>query len=130
MRLGTVGRGSATAVLALALIGVSKLAGHAQSAAEFYRGRNVELYIGYSVGGAYDLYARMLARHLGRHIPGNPTIIPKNMEGAGSLRLANWLYNVGAKDGTVFATIGRGTGFDPLLGSKAAQFQADKFTWI
>jgi tripartite-type tricarboxylate transporter receptor subunit TctC len=125
MRLGTVGRGIATAVLALA-----PTAAPAQSPAEFYKGKNVELYIGYSVGGAYDLYARVLARHLGRHIPGNPTIIPKNMEGAGSLRLANWLYNVGAKDGTVLATIGRGTGFDPLLGSKGAQFQADKFTWI
>jgi tripartite-type tricarboxylate transporter receptor subunit TctC len=125
MRLGTVGRGIATAVLALA-----PTAATAQSPAEFYKGKNVELYIGYSVGGAYDLYARVLARHLGRHIPGNPTIIPKNMEGAGSLRLANWLYNVGAKDGTVLATIGRGTGFDPLLGSKGAQFQADKFTWI
>jgi len=103
---------------------------HAQSAADFYKGRNVELYIGYSVGGAYDLYARVIARHLGKHIPGNPTIVPKNMEGAGSLRLANWLYNVGAKDGTVFGTIGRGTAFDPLLGSKGAQFSADKFTWI
>ncbi len=130
MRLGTVGRGIATAVLALAPVGVTPTAANAQSPAEFYKGKNVELYIGYSVGGAYDLYARVLARHLGRHIPGNPTIIPKNMEGAGSLRLANWLYNVGAKDGTVLATIGRGTGFDPLLGSKGAQFQADKFTWI
>jgi tripartite-type tricarboxylate transporter receptor subunit TctC len=89
-----------------------------------------EFYIGYSVGGAYDLYTRVLARHLGKHIPGNPTIVPKNLEGAGSLRLANWLYNVGAKDGTVIGTIGRGTAFDPLLGSRGAQFQADKFTWI
>src|SRR5262249_41376273 len=103
---------------------------HAQSAADFYKGRNVELYIGYSVGGAYDLYARGIARPLGKHIPVNPTIVTKSMEGAGSLRLANWLYNVGAKDGTVFGTIGRGTAFDPLLGSKGAQFSADKFTWI
>jgi tripartite-type tricarboxylate transporter receptor subunit TctC len=102
----------------------------AQSPAEFYKGRNVELYIGYSVGGAYDLYARTIARHLGKHIPGNPTIVPKNLEGAGSLRLANWLYNVGPKDGTAMGTIGRGTAFDPLLGSKGAQFQADKYTWI
>jgi tripartite-type tricarboxylate transporter receptor subunit TctC len=102
----------------------------AQSPADFYKGRNVDLYIGYSVGGAYDLYARVIARHLGKHIPGNPTIVPKNMEGAGSLRLANWLYNVGPKDGTAVATIGRGTAFDPLLGSKGAQFQADRFTWI
>jgi len=102
----------------------------AQSPAEFYKGKTVELYIGYSVGGAYDLYARVLARHLGKHIPGNPTIVPKNLEGAGSLRLANWLYNVGAKNGTVMGIIGRGTAFDPLLGSRGAQFQADRFTWI
>jgi tripartite-type tricarboxylate transporter receptor subunit TctC len=103
---------------------------HAQAPAEFYKGRNVDLYIGYSVGGAYDLYARVLARHLGKHIPGQPTITPRNMEGAGSLRLANWLYNVGPKNGTALATIGRGTAFDPLLGSKGASFQADQFTWI
>src|ERR1700704_2853672 len=97
----------------------------AQTPAELYKGRNVDLYIGYSVGGAYDLYARTIARHLGKHIPGNPTIIPKNLEGAGSLRLANWLYNVGNKDGTVTGSIGRGTAFDPLLGSKGAQFKAE-----
>jgi tripartite-type tricarboxylate transporter receptor subunit TctC len=102
----------------------------AQSPADFYKGKNVDLYIGYSVGGAYDLYARVLARHLGRHIPGQPTITPRNMEGAGSLRLANWLYNVGPKNGTALATIGRGTAFDPLLGSKGASFVADQFTWI
>src|SRR6516162_9501935 len=118
--------GIAAALLAFAPMSVA----YAQTPVDFYKSRNVELYIGYSVGGAYDLYARVLARHLGKHIPGNPTIVPKNLEGAGSLRLANWLYNVGAKDGTVFGTIGRGTVFDPLLGSKGAQFQADKFTWI
>jgi tripartite-type tricarboxylate transporter receptor subunit TctC len=102
----------------------------AQTPADFYKGKSVELYIGYSVGGAYDLYARYLARHMGKHIPGNPTVVPKNMEGAGSLRLANWLYNVGPKDGTAFGIIGRGTGFDTLLGNPKAQFDATKFTWI
>ena len=90
--------------------------GHAQSPAEFYRGKTVELYIGYSVGGGYDVYARLLARHMGKHIPGNPQVVPKNMEGAGSLRLTNWLFNIAPKDGTVFGAIGRGTAFDPLLG--------------
>jgi tripartite-type tricarboxylate transporter receptor subunit TctC len=117
------------AVAVLWVAGPASLA-WAQSPADFYKGKNVELYIGYSVGGAYDLYARVLARHIGRHIPGNPTIVVKNMEGAGSLRLANWLYRVAPKDGSVFATIGRGTGFDPLLGQQAAQFDATKFTWI
>ena len=119
-------RGCAAAFLILAAGSVAT----AQSPAEFYKGKNVDLYIGYSVGGAYDLYARMVARHIGKHIPGNPTVLPKNMEGAGSLRLANWLYNVGPKEGTAFGIIGRGTGFDTLLGNKAAQFDATKFTWI
>ena len=102
----------------------------AQNPAEFYKGKNIDLLIGYSVGGGYDLYARVLARHLGKYIPGNPTVVPKNMEGAGSLRLANWLYNVAPKDGSALGTIGRGTGFDTLLGNKSAQFDAPKFTWI
>ena len=124
MRNGAMG--IAAAIFALAAASIAQ----AQSAADFYRGKTVELYIGYSVGGGYDVYARMLARHIGKHIPGNPNVVPKNMEGAGSLRLANWLYNVGAKDGTVFGTIGRGTGFDPLFGHRNAQFDGAKFTWI
>ena len=104
--------------------------GQALGQADFYRGKTVDLMIGYSVGGGYDVYARLIAKHLGKHIPGNPVVTPKNMECAGSLRLANWLYNVAAKDGHVFGTIGRGTGFDPLLGSKQAQFDGTKFNWI
>ena len=131
MRIGNWACRGAAAVLILSATSLfAQSVASAQEPAAFYRGRNVDLYIGYSVGGAYDLYARVLARHLGKHIPGNPTIVPKNLEGAGSLRLANWLYNVAHKDGTALATIGRGTPFDPMLGSKGAQFQADKFTWI
>ena len=116
----------AAAILALCPISL----GHAQSPADFYKGKTIDLYIGYSAGGGYDVYARALARHMPRFIPGNPTIVPKNMPGAGSLVLANWLYNVAARDGTAFGTIGRGTAFDPLLGSTKAQFDADKFNWI
>jgi tripartite-type tricarboxylate transporter receptor subunit TctC len=101
-----------------------------QAAPDFYRGKTVDLEIGYSVGGGYDVYARMLAPFMAKHIPGNPSIVPRNMEGAGSLRLANWIYNVGPKDGTAFGTIGRGTGFDPLFGHRGAQFDGAKFTWI
>lgn len=119
-------RGLAAAACLVAAVSTAS----AQGAADFYKGRNLDLYIGYSVGGAYDLYARMLARHLGRHIPGNPTVLPKNMEGAGSLRLANWLYNVAPKDGSAIGIIGRGTGFDPLLGNTKAQFDGTRFTWI
>jgi tripartite-type tricarboxylate transporter receptor subunit TctC len=102
----------------------------AQTPAEFYKGKTVELYIGYSVGGGYDLYARLIARHLGKHIPGNPTVVPKNMEGAGSLRLANWLANAAPRDGKVIGTIGRGVAFDPLLGFPGAQFKGVDFSWI
>ena len=123
---GLLARGIAAALLAVVPASLAA----AQDAAAFYAGKNLELYIGYSVGGGYDLYARTIARHIGKHIPGNPTVVVKNMEGAGSLRLANWLYNVAPKDGTVFGTIGRGTPFDPLLGHKGASFDATKFTWI
>ena len=91
-------------IAAMVLLGCSDLGG-AQTPADFFKGRSIDLYIGYSVGGGYDVYARMIARHMGRHIPGNPTIIPKNMEGAGSIRLANWLYNVAPRDGTAFGTV-------------------------
>jgi tripartite-type tricarboxylate transporter receptor subunit TctC len=116
------------AIVILALCPVTVV--HAQGPADFYSGKSVDLYIGYSAGGGYDIYARLLSRHMGRFIPGNPAIVPKNMPGAGSLVLANWLYNVAPKDGTAFGTIGRGTGFDPLLGSTKAQFDAAKFNWI
>jgi tripartite-type tricarboxylate transporter receptor subunit TctC len=118
----------ALAVAAAVAMPVSS--GIAQSPADFYKGKTVEVYIGYSVGGAYDGYARLLSRHMGKHIPGNPTLVPKNMEGAGSLRLANWLFNVASKEGLVFGTIGRGIPFDPLLGRGGAQFDATKFGWI
>ena len=97
---------------------------------DFYKGRTVELYIGYSVGGGYDIYARLLARHLGRHLPGRPVVVPKNREGAGSLRLANWLAKAAPRDGTVFGTIGRGIAFDPLLGAEGTQFNASEFGWL
>src|SRR6516162_383374 len=113
----------AAAILALCPISLA----HAQSPADFYRGRSIDLYIGYSAGGGYDVYARALARHMGRFIPGSPAIVPKNMPGAGSLVLANWLYNVAPRDGSAFGTIARGVAFDPLFGSTRAQFDAARF---
>lgn len=102
----------------------------AQSAADFYRNRSVDVDIGYSAGGAYDFYARVISRHMAAHIPGGPSLVPRNMEGAGSLRLANWLYRVAPQDGSVFGTIGRGLAFDPLLIGKGDQFDAVKFNWL
>ncbi len=97
---------------------------------DFYRGRNVALIIGYSVGGGYDTYARVVAQHLGKHIPGNPKILPQNMEGAGSLRSANYLYNAAPKDGSVIGMFSRGMAMEPLIGTSHTQFDARKFNWL
>jgi tripartite-type tricarboxylate transporter receptor subunit TctC len=115
------------ALAALALLPVSA---HAQTPAEFFRGKQVSLYIGFSPGGTYDLYGRVVARYIGKHIPGNPTVVPKNMEGAGSIRLTNFMYNQAPRDGTAIATMGRGGAFGPLFGMKGAQFDAEKFLWL
>jgi tripartite-type tricarboxylate transporter receptor subunit TctC len=99
--------------------------------ADFYAGRTVQLVIGYATGGGYDDYARMLGRHIGRHIPGNPTVVVQNMPGAGSIRAANYLYNIAPKDGTVFGGFARGIFIDPLLGrGDAMRFTAAKFGWL
>ena len=119
-----------TAALAIAGFIIFVAVARAQSAAEFYRGKSIELDIGYSVGGGYDLYARLIARRLGQHVPGNPTVMPKNMEGAGSLRLANYLYAAAPRDGMVIGAISRGAAFDPLLNEQGARFDASKFSWI
>jgi tripartite-type tricarboxylate transporter receptor subunit TctC len=103
---------------------------HAQTPAEFYRGRTIELHIGSSIGGGYDLHGRLLARHMPKHIPGNPAIVPKNVEGGGGLRLPNLLYNAAPRDGTVFGNMLRSVSFEPMFGNKSAQFDATKFTWI
>ena len=131
LNAGLPGYRIATAIVVLAaLAGVQISPAAALSAGDFYRGKSIELDIGYSAGGGYDLYARLLARHLGAHIPGNPTIVPKNMEGAASLRLANYLYSAAPRDGTVIGAISRGAAFDPLLNEKGAQFDASKLSWI
>jgi tripartite-type tricarboxylate transporter receptor subunit TctC len=118
------------AALALAILALLGARADAQSVADFYRGKNVTLSIGYSVGGGYDLYGRLVARHLGKHIPGNPVIVPQNMTGAGSLRAAQYLYSVAPRDGTAIGTFGRTIATTPLLAPAQANFDATKFTWL
>jgi tripartite-type tricarboxylate transporter receptor subunit TctC len=103
----------------------------ADPVADFYRGRTITLVVGYGPSGGYDLFGRMVARHLGRHIPGNPTIVVQNMPGAGSLRATNWLYSVAPRDGTVFGIIARDMPLLAILGTnRAATFDPRKFTWL
>jgi tripartite-type tricarboxylate transporter receptor subunit TctC len=101
----------------------------AQSVEEFYKGKVVNVVIGFSVGGGYDLYARHLARFMGKHIPGNPNVVPQNMPGAGSLKAANYIYTAAPKDGTYFGTFARTTGINPLLDS-GAKFDSREFGWL
>jgi tripartite-type tricarboxylate transporter receptor subunit TctC len=118
--------------LACALVGAAvatATSAHAQSVEEFYKGKSITLAIGFTPGGGYDLYARHLARHMGKYIPGRPNIVPQNMAGAGSLRAANFIYSAAPKDGTAFGTFARTTGLNPLLES-GATFDGTKFTWL
>jgi len=102
----------------------------AQTPEQFYGGTNVDLVIGYPPGGSNDTYARVLARHLGKHIPGNPTVVPKNMPGAGSfLALAN-VYNVAPKDGSVIGIGAPTAPLDEKLGTTGVRFKAAELNWI
>src|SRR5262245_13835330 len=86
----------------------------------FYRGKTMRLLIGANVGGGYDAYARLLARHIGKYIPGRPAIVPSNMSGAGGNTVLNYVYSIGPRDGTVLAATSPGSLLDPLIGDKAA----------
>ena len=102
---------------------------HAQGVADFYRGKNVALAISFSPGGGYDLYARSLARHMGMYIPGNPTIVPQNMPGAGGLRVAQYFYAAAPRDGLTFGTFTRMAGIAPLF-DPTQKHDSAKLTWL
>ena len=112
------------------LMGAASLPARAEDVAGFYNGKTVTIVVGYSAGGGYDLYARLLARHMGKYIPGHPTIVPQNMPGAGSLKAAKYLYEVAPKDGTVFGTFSRSMPLAPVEGMEGATFDSRKFTWL
>jgi tripartite-type tricarboxylate transporter receptor subunit TctC len=101
-----------------------------QSVEEFYRGRKIDLIIGYSSGGTYDLYARLVARHLGTHIPGRPLIVPRNMPGAGSRTAATWVANLAQRDGTVLATADQSLALQQAAGDSRIQFDTTKYIYI
>jgi tripartite-type tricarboxylate transporter receptor subunit TctC len=115
---------------ALATLAATAFA-HSQDAVEsFFRGKSVNIYVGSSAGGGYDTYARLLARHFGKHIPGQPTIVVQNMPGAGSNKAASFLYNVAPKDGTAIGAIFPGAVLQPLLTDTAVQHEPNKFIYL
>ena len=106
-------------------------AARADAIGDFYKGKSIRMVVGASAGGGNDVYARLLARHMGRHVPGKPGIIVQNMPGAGSLIAANMLYNKAPRDGSVIGALTRVLPLDPLIGDAArAQFDSLKFNWL
>ena len=108
------------------LFGVANL----QAQAPFYEGKTIRIVVGLPAGDVYDLYARMLAEHMGKHIPGNPNIIVQNMAGASSMITANYVYNVAKADGLTFGSILPSLYFDQLIGRPEVKFDWPKFTWL
>lgn len=104
--------------------------GGAQPVADFYKGKTVNIYVGYGTGTGYDVYARTLGRHIGRHIPGNPTIVVINMPGAGGMNMVNHMYNVAPREGLAIALPPPVLMFEPLYGNTTAKFEAAKFTHL
>jgi tripartite-type tricarboxylate transporter receptor subunit TctC len=117
---------SVTCILAAAL----SLAASAASAADFYQGKQVTIVVGFSAAGTYDATARLFARHLGKHLAGKPTVIVRNMPGAGSLVATNSLYSSLPKDGTTLGVVGGGIVLEPLLNNPQATYDARRFNWI
>src|SRR6185503_20369865 len=103
---------------------------NADAQAPFYQGKTITIVVGYLAGDGYDIWARLLAAHMGKHIPGNPGIIAQNMPGAGSMIAANYVYNVAKPDGLTMASIGPSLYLDQLIGKKEVQFDWAKFGWV
>lgn len=126
-RLVVCARAIATATL---LIMAGTGLATAQTAEQFYKGRQITMLVFSGPGSTYDIYARVLARHFGDHIPGKPSVIVQNMLGAGGLKVEQYIYRIAPKDGTVVGTIGRGLPFEPMLGENDVNIDPLKFTWL
>jgi tripartite-type tricarboxylate transporter receptor subunit TctC len=124
-----VARQIKAAFLTTLLLAASATALHAQGA-EIFAGKTITIYVGYTAGGSYDLYGRLAARHLGAHLPGHPSVVVQNMPGAGSLKAANYLYEVAPRDGTALGVVVESTALEQALANPAAQYDAAKFTYV
>jgi len=120
----------ARCLLALAALLCCSQSAHAQSVEEFYRGKQIRLIVSFDAGNDYDQWARLLARHLGKHLPGNPSFVVQNMPAAGGIASANYLYNVAPKDGTVIGMIGRNLPYHALVQETGVQYDPTRFSWL
>ena len=120
----------AAGMAAAAAASLAALPAAADEVADFYQGKQVNVVVGYSPGGGYDTYTRLLAKHMGKHVPGNPSMIVTNMPGAGSLKAANHTYNVAPKDGATLGVFSAPVAIEPLLGRDNAKYETLKFGWL
>jgi tripartite-type tricarboxylate transporter receptor subunit TctC len=103
---------------------------NADAIADFYKGKTLALVVGSSTGGGYDTMTRAIARFIGRHVPGNPTVVVRNMPGAGGITALNYIYNAAERDGTVLALVQNNTPLEPLFGTKQARYDATRLNWL
>src|SRR3984893_14183295 len=123
-------RPAISAMIGLVLLALGQAPGRAGGVADFYRGKELRLIIGAQGGGGYDIYARALAKHLGEHIPGNPSIVPRDMPAGGGLAAANHIYNVASRDGSAIGAIQNTVPFEPFFNNRQAQFDATQLNWL
>jgi tripartite-type tricarboxylate transporter receptor subunit TctC len=121
---------AASSALAFALLAILGGGSAFAQAGPSLAGRNVQMLIGFGPGGGYDLWGRVVARHIGRHLPGNPVVVPQNMPGAGSFVAANNIYNLAPKDGSVMGIIARDAALGPITGASGARFDPTRITWL
>jgi tripartite-type tricarboxylate transporter receptor subunit TctC len=119
-----------TGLLALVAVAALAMPASAQDIASFYKGKTVNVIIPSNAGGGYNTYSRLVARFMGKHIPGNPTLVPQNMPGSGGLVAANHLYNIAPKDGTVFGMVQHGVFFKPIFAPDEVRYDVSKFNWL
>lgn len=125
-----MGKLTATGLVAGSIAALCAGSALAQSPADFYRAKTVTLVVGYAPGGGYDIYTRLLARHLGNHIPGAPAVIVQNMPGAAGVVASNNIYVASPKDGTVVAAVDQNIPMFQLLGGKGVKYDATRFAWL
>ncbi len=123
-------RRAAIATLLLVTAGLAMPPARADGLADFYKGKTVSLVVGSSTGGGYDTMTRAVGRFIGKHIPGAPTVVVRNMPGAGGITALNYIYNTAERDGTVLALVQNNTPLEPLFGTKQARYDATKLNWL
>jgi tripartite-type tricarboxylate transporter receptor subunit TctC len=119
-----------SAIVGITVLFGSNIASHAAEPEEIYKGKTVVIYIGFAPGGSYDYFGRLVARHIGRHLPGNPTVIAQSMPGAGSFTAANYLYARAPRDGTALGVVSQTVAIEEALGTPGIQYKVSQFNWI